>query len=255
MTALRNPAVESISAFFPCYNDAPTIASVVTVAHSTLSRLGVDFEIIVIDDGSSDRSRQILDELVAHFPRLRVIEHAANRGYGGALLSGFGAATKQWVFYTDGDAQFDPGELEDLVKEASATVDVVQGWKIKRADNWQRALIGRVYHHGVAHLFGLRIRDTDCDFRLIRKALLDRVQLRHTSGVICVEMVRKFQDAGARFVEVGVHHYPRVHGHSQFFRFSRVFRTLWDLSWLWLRLVVLRGEWLGGVSRRLRRGA
>jgi glycosyltransferase involved in cell wall biosynthesis len=234
-----NPDVTSISAFFPCYNDAPTIASVVIVAYSTLERLGVDFEVIVVDDGSTDRSREILHELSEHFTRLRVVEHEANRGYGGALLSGFSHASRQWVFYTDGDAQFDPGELELLVKEASGQVDVVQGWKIRRADNWRRVLIGRIYHHGVAHLFGLRIRDTDCDFRLIRKALLDRVRLTHSSGVICVEMVRKFQDAGAHFVEVPVHHYPRTHGHSQFFRFSRVFRTLWDLVWLWVRIVAL----------------
>lgn len=235
-----NPAVQSLSAFFPCYNDGPTIASVVTIAQATLERLGVDFEIIVIDDGSTDRSREILHELTAHFPRLRVVEHEANRGYGGALLSGFAAATKQWVFYTDGDAQFDPGEVEMLVKEATDAVDVVQGWKIRRADNWRRVLIGKVYHHGVAHLFGLRIRDTDCDFRLIRRSLLERVRLTHSSGVICVEMVRKFQDAGARFVEVAVHHYPRTHGRSQFFRPSQVFRTLWDLAWLWVRLVVVK---------------
>ena len=233
-----NPAVESISAFFPCYDDAPTIASVVTVAYAALQRLGVDFEIIVIDDGSTDRSREILHTLRELMPALRVVEHEANRGYGGALLSGFSSATKQWVFYTDGDAQFDPGELESLVKEATDDVDVVQGWKIRRADNWGRAVIGRIYHHGVAHLFRLGIRDTDCDFRLIRRALLDRVTLTHTSGVICVEMVRKFQDAGARFVEVPVHHYPRTHGHSRFFRPARVFQTLVDLAKLWVRLVV-----------------
>src|SRR5687768_11202272 len=97
-----NPDVEGISAFFPCYNDGPTIASVVTVAHGTLDRLGVDFGIIVIDDGSTDRSREILHTLREHLPRVRVIEHPENRGYGGVLLTGFGAATKQWVFYTDG---------------------------------------------------------------------------------------------------------------------------------------------------------
>src|SRR5437867_8509926 len=93
-----NPAVEGISAFFPCYNDGPTIASVVTVAQSTLERLGVDYDITVVDDGSSDRGPEILAELMRHFPRLRVVTHAENQGYGGALLSGFDAATKQWVF-------------------------------------------------------------------------------------------------------------------------------------------------------------
>src|SRR5947209_17009715 len=134
--------------------------------------VGVDFEVIVVDDGSTDRSRQILHELMDHFPRLRLVEHDGNRGYGGALQSGFAAATKDWVFYTDGDGQYDPGEIELLVKEATEGVDVVQGWKIRRGDSWKRALIGRVYHHGVAHLFRLHIRDVDCDFRLIRRAVI-----------------------------------------------------------------------------------
>ena len=99
-----------------------------------------------------------------------MVTHEHNRGYGGALLSGFAASTKQWVFYTDGDGQFDPAELELLVRRASADVDVVQGYKLRRADGILRAVIGRVYHRFVKFMFGLRIRDTDCDFRLIRRA-------------------------------------------------------------------------------------
>ena len=152
--------------------------------------------------------------------------HETNRGYGGALLSGFAAATRQWVFYTDGDAQFDPTELALLVDAAADDVDVVQGYKIRRADNLARRVIGRVYHRFVSFVFGLQIRDTDCDFRLIRKSALDRITLVHTTGVICVELVRKLQDAGARFVEVPVHHYAREHGQSQFFRFTRVASSL-----------------------------
>ena len=133
---------------------------------------------------------------------------------------------KQWVFYTDGDGQFDPAELELLVHHASDDVDVVQGYKLRRADNVMRRVIGRVYHKFVALFFGLEIRDTDCDFRLIRSSALDRVHLEHTTGVICVELVRKLQDSGARFTEVGVHHYRRVHGKSEFFRLGAVVRTL-----------------------------
>ena len=147
---------------------------------------------------------------------------------------------RQWVFYTDGDAEFDPTELELLVAKAGEQVDVVQGYKIRRADGALRALIGRAYHHVVSIAFGLRIRDTDCDFRLIRRDLLDRVVLVHTTGVICVELVRKLQDAGARFTEVGVHHYRRVYGSSQFFRLPAVLGTLRDLASMWVELVVLR---------------
>lgn len=235
-----NPAVESISAFFPCYNDEATIGSMVNLAFVTMDKVGVDGEVIVIDDGSTDGSPHVLKELRDEQPRLRVVTHEQNRGYGGALLSGFASATKQWVFYTDGDAQFDPAELELLVARAGPDVDVVQGYKLSRADNLARRVIGRVYHRFVAFMFGLKIRDTDCDFRLIRASVLDRIQLEHSSGVICVELVRKLQDAGARFVEVPIHHYPRLHGQSQFFRVSAVARSLWDLAGLWVRLVVLR---------------
>jgi glycosyltransferase involved in cell wall biosynthesis len=207
-----NPAVESISAFFPCYNDEAPIASMVNLAFMTIDKVGAEGEVIVINDGSSDDSAHVLKELSDEHARLRVVTHDQNRGYGGALLSGFASATYQWVFYTDGDAQFDPAELELLVARAGPEVDVVQGYKIRRADNLTRKIIGRVYHRFVSFMFGLHIRDTDCDFRLIRKAMLDEVHLEHSTGVICVELVRKLQDAGARFVEVPVHHYPRLHG-------------------------------------------
>jgi glycosyltransferase involved in cell wall biosynthesis len=235
-----NPAVESISAFFPCFDDEPTIGSMVNLAFSTIEKVGADGDVIVINDGSTDGSAYVLKELADLHPRMRVVTHENNRGYGGALLSGFAAATQQWVFYTDGDAQFDPSELELLVRAARDDIDVVQGYKIRRADSIVRRVIGRVYHRFVALLFGLRIRDTDCDFRLIRAAALDRVQLVHTSGVICVELVRKLQDSGAHFVEVPVHHYPRVYGQSQFFRPSQVISSLIDLAGLFVRLVVLR---------------
>jgi glycosyltransferase involved in cell wall biosynthesis len=213
-----NRAVESVSAYFPCYNDEATIGTMVEAAASTLDRIGADGEIIVVNDGSSDGSERVLKHLTETEPRLRVVTHEHNRGYGGALLSGFGAATKQWVFYTDGDGQFDPTELELLVARATDDIDVVQGYKLNRADNVARRAIGRVYHRFVSFV----------------------VRLEKTTGVICVELVRTLQDVGAKFVEVGVHHYPRVYGRSQFFKLSSVARTLWDLAKLWVQLVVLR---------------
>ena len=236
-----NPAVEAVSVFFPCYNDEATIASMVRLAVSTFARVGVcDADVTVVDDGSFDNSPKVLAELSSEEPLLRVVTHDENRGYGGALLSGFANATKQWVFYTDGDGQFDPSELELLVRHASDDVDVVQGYKLRRADGVLRRVIGRVYHRFVAFFFGLRIRDTDCDFRLIRRSSLDQIELVHTTGGICVELVRKLQDSGARFTEVGVHHYRRVYGKSEFFRLGAILRTLSGLAGLWVRLVLLR---------------
>ncbi len=236
-----NPAVEAVSVFFPCYNDEATIAGMVDVAVATLKQIGVrDAEVIVVNDGSTDGSAALLEKVMAREPLLRVITHDRNRGYGGALLSGFAAASRQWVFYTDGDGQFDAAELALLVQRASDDIDIVQGYKLRRADGFVRTVIGRVYHRFVKLMFGLKIHDTDCDFRLIRHAALDRVTLVHTTGVICVELVRKLQDTGARFTEVGVHHYRRVHGTSEFFRVGAIVRTLRDLAGLWVQMVVLR---------------
>ena len=231
-----NPAVRSISAFFPCYNDEATIASIVTIALATLEHVGAEGDVVVVDDGSADGSARVLAELAAGEPRLRVVTHEANRGYGGALLSGFATAKREWVFYTDGDAQYDPAELALLVAAAGDDVDVVQGYKLRRSDNFARRIIGRLYHRFVAAAFRIRIRDTDCDFRLIRRAALDRIELTHTTGVICVELVCKLQQTGARVREVGVHHYARVYGRSEFFRLSAVARTLRDLGVLWVKL-------------------
>jgi glycosyltransferase involved in cell wall biosynthesis len=234
----RNPEVRALSVFFPCYNDADSIGGMVTGARAALVDSVDDFEIVVVDDGSRDDSLRVLRALSATVPELRIVEHEVNRGYGGALLSGFAACTRQWVFYTDGDAQYDPGELVRCIDAATADIDIVQGYKLGRGDPWYRKVIGRVYHHVVRALFGLRVRDVDCDFRLIRRELVERVELTSTSGVICVEMMRRFQDVGARFTEVGVSHHFRPHGRSQFFRVSAIARSARQLAGLWWRIVV-----------------
>ena len=238
--AVTNPAVASVSAFFPCYNDELSISKMVIDARAALADRVGDFEIIVVDDGSADGSLQVLKTLQSTVPELRIVHHESNRGYGGALISGFAASTKEWVFYTDGDAQYDASELVRCIDAATAATDVVQGWKIGRGDSWYRKVIGRTYHHVVKLLFHLHVRDTDCDFRLIRRSLLDRVELTSTSGVICVEMMRRFEEAGATFVEVGVSHHFRPHGKSQFFRLPAIARSVRQLVELWWHLVVRR---------------
>ena len=168
-----NPAVSSISAFFPCYNDGKTIESMVRSVLMALEKCVDDFEIIVVDDGSADESPRCSPRSPTSW-RIRVVTHDVNRGYGGALISGFGAATKEWVFYTDGDAQYDATELTDLVDAATDSIDLVQGVKIGRGDPLHRRVIGRVYHHGVKFAFRLKVHDTDCDFRLIRRSAVPR---------------------------------------------------------------------------------
>jgi glycosyltransferase involved in cell wall biosynthesis len=230
-----------LSVFFPAYNDSGTIASLVITALQTARRLTPDFEVIVVNDGSADATGEIADELARTYPEVRVVHHPRNRGYGGALRSGFAAATREIVFYTDGDAQYDPAEMETLWAALTDEVDLVNGYKISRSDPLHRIVIGRTYHHTVKLLFGLRVRDVDCDFRLMRRAIFDRVSLYKNSGVICLEMMKKIQDAGFRIAEVPVHHYHRTHGRSQFFNFRRLFKTAVDVGRLWFALVV-RGD-------------
>lgn len=230
----------TITAFFPCYGDAGTIASMVVLAERTLRQVTDDWEIVVVNDASPDHAAEVLAELSARYPRLRVVTHPTNRGYGGALRSGLASATKELVFYTDGDAQYDPRELTRLVGALGSDVEVVNGYKLFRGDGPVRAVVGRIYHRVVSTAFGLRIRDVDCDFRLIRRQALEGIELDSTSGTICVELIKKLQDNGARFAEVGVNHYDRPFGSSQFFRPGRVARTLVQLGRLWWRLVVRR---------------
>ncbi len=227
----------SVSAFFPCYNDSGTIASMVVVTDRTLRSVTDDYEIIVVSDGSPDHSSEVLEELAARYPRLRIVTHERNRGYGGALRSGFANATKELVFYTDGDAQYDPRELTLLLPKMVEGVDVVNGYKISRSDPLHRIIIGRLYHQIVKTVFGLRLRDVDCDFRLIRRSVFDTVQIKSNSGVICLELMKKIQDAGFTVVEVPVHHYHRAYGKSQFFNFRRIWRVAAGVWGLWRELV------------------
>jgi glycosyltransferase involved in cell wall biosynthesis len=227
-----------LTVFFPAYNDSGTIASMVIAAVQTASRLTPDFEVLVINDGSSDATAEVADELARLYPQVRIVHHEKNRGYGGALRSGFSSATKDFIFYTDGDAQYDPREMARLWERMADGVDMVNGYKISRSDPLHRILIGRIYHHTVKTLFGLRVRDVDCDFRLLRRSIFDRVSLEKSSGVICLEMMKKITDAGFRIVEVPVHHYHRAYGKSQFFNFGRIFRTGIDVFRLWWGLVV-----------------
>ncbi len=237
-----------LTVFFPAYNDSGTIASLVISARTTAQKLTQDFEIIVVNDGSADHTAEIADELAHTYPEVRVIHHPRNRGYGGALRSGFSGATKELIFYTDGDAQYDPAELEQLWPKMVRGVDVVNGYKISRSDPMHRIIIGRVYHHTVKRLFGLKVRDVDCDFRLIRRRVFERITLEHNSGVICLELMKKLTDAGCVIAEVPVHHYHRAFGKSQFFNFRRLAHTARDVFKLWVKLVIVGAHRKGTAS-------
>ena len=229
----------SITAFFPCYNDAQTIADLVVEADRQLQMLTIDYEIIVVNDGSSDNSAEVLRTLHTRVPRLKVITHDRNRGYGGALRSGFANATKDFVFYTDGDGQYDVKELSVLLMLMTDDTHFVNGIKMTRQDPSYRVHIGNLHRFVMRWSFWLPVNDVDCDYRLIRRSILDRIELRSNSGSICVELVKNAQRAGAEFREVSVHHYARKWGESQFFRPGRILRTYLDLAGIWLQLMVV----------------
>lgn len=238
---MRNPGPKppsGLSVFFPAYNDSGTIASLVILALRTARRLTPDYEVIVVNDGSADGTPEVLEELARVFPQVRIVTHERNRGYGGALRTGFAAATREIVFYTDGDAQYDPTEMEALWRRFGDDVDLVNGYKISRSDPLHRIVMGRFYHHIVSMLFGLEVRDVDCDFRMMRRSIFDTVHLEKNSGVICLEMMKKITDGGFRIAEVPVHHYHRAYGKSQFFNFGRLYRTAIDVMKLWYSLVI-----------------
>jgi glycosyltransferase involved in cell wall biosynthesis len=230
--------LSSVTAFFPCYNDAGTIPTMILRALQALPQVTDDYEVIVINDGSSDDSAQVLDALAARFEHVRVMHRECPSGYGGVLKGGFAAANKDWIFYTDGDAQYDARELVLLAAQVRDDVDMVNGYKIKRHDPFHRIVIGLLYQYFVKIMFGLVIRDVDCDFRLMRRSIFDHVRLESTTGTITFEMVKKIQDAGYKIIEVPVHHWYRQYGQSQFFNFPRIFRTLVALSDWWWRLVI-----------------
>ncbi len=230
--------VPSISVFFPCYNDEKSIGKLVDDAFATLRELTNDYEVIVVDDGSKDKSREVLQGLAYKYSQLKLVFHEKNTGYGGALQSGFKNATKDLVFYTDGDGQYDVKELPILYSLMTDDVDFVNGIKMGRSDATYRIIVGNLYSAVIRWSFWLPIVDVDCDFRLIRQEIVKKMNLTVTSGAICVELVKKAQKAGARFRQVSVHHYERLHGSSQFFRIDRIFHTFWELGTLWIKLML-----------------
>lgn len=240
MKKLEFSEKDSLSIFFPCYNDAQTIKTLVENSFLTLRKILSDFEIIVIDDKSEDNSRQVLLNLKKRYPKLKLIFHEKNQGYGGVLRSGFNNTTKNLIFYTDGDGQYDVKELPILLKLMTDDVNFINGIKMTRHDYTYRIIIGNLYSFIMRWMFALPIYDVDCDFRLIRREIIQKIHLNSNSGSICVELVKKSQRAGAKFRQVSVHHLERKFGQSQFFRPNHILFTLLELVTLWLNLIVIK---------------
>lgn len=201
----------TLSVFFPCYNEALNLQGLVLEAIQVLDSLVRKYEVLIINDGSNDKTGLVADKLSKEYENVRVIHHKKNRGYGAALISGFKHSAYEWVFFTDGDHQFFLYEIETLLSHNDG-YELVIGYRAARQDPWHRILYGYTWTQFVRLLFGLKIRDINCAFKLIKKKVLDTVDLHSSGAMINTELMVRTKLRGARVKQVGVSHRPRRHG-------------------------------------------
>ncbi|GAC1490980.1 MAG: hypothetical protein NVS1B1_08510 [Candidatus Limnocylindrales bacterium] len=233
-----------LSVFFPAKDEAENVEVVVRDALRILPGVADRFEVTVVDDGSTDGTGLIADRLAAEDPRVRVIHHATNRGYGGAVRSGLLAAAEPYVFYTDGDQQFDLADLPRLIARIGEA-DVVAGYRLKRMDPRRRLVVAWVYNRLIRTMFGVGVRDVDCAYKLFRRDVFTRVPLArvHSNGAFfSPELLITLRAAGVRIVEVGVPHYPRTKGAPKGAPPKVILRAIRDLLLLRLSLWIRPGS-------------
>ena len=206
-------AKHSISVFFPCYNEQDNIEALVRKAWSVLNNLTDDFEIIIINDGSSDNTKAIADKLSHDLNSVRAIHHTQNTGYGGALQSGFKNASKELVFYTDGDGQFDIAELKDILPLIDQC-DIVSCYRTNRQDRLLRKINAWAWNRLVCFLFKLKIKDIDCAFKLYKRKIFDDIIILSTGALVDTEILARAAAKGYTIKQTGVRHYPRTAGKS-----------------------------------------
>lgn len=223
------PELESISVFFPCYNEAGNLRRVYESASEVFKRLKLDYEIILVNDGSTDGTAQIANAIAAGDPRVRVIHHPHNLGYGSALQSGFRAATKALVFYTDGDGQFSLDELPPLIP-LMTRYDIVSCFRLNRQDGLMRRVNAWCWTTLVCLVFRLKIKDINCAFKLYKRRVFDGMDLQSTGALINAEILARASRRGFTVTQVGVHHFPRTQGHQTGSNFAVIFRALGELA-------------------------
>ena len=234
--------------FFPAYNEEENVVETIRRALDEVGPL-VDgsIEVLVIDDGSSDRTLELARAEASGDPRITVF-HQANRGYGGALRAGFENARGELIGFSDGDLQFDLKEMARLLERLdnpAKPVDVVIGYRIKRRDPPHRIFIAKTYNAIASVVFGLRVRDIDCAMKLFRREVFDGLPLTTDSPFLSAELLIKLHARGERIAQVGVNHYPRAAGTNTGASFRKILRTFRDIGRLRWKLWVRRGEALG----------
>jgi glycosyltransferase involved in cell wall biosynthesis len=229
--------VHSLTAFFPCFNEAGSIRPLTEKAINVLRSICDDYEILLIDDGSSDGTSQLADDLSREYRAVRVIHHPYNKGYGAALQSGFRAATKEYVFYTDGDGQFDLAELPPLLP-LMHQFDIVSAYRLNRQEGFIRKFNAFCWTKLVGFLFHLKLKDIDCAFKVYKRSLFDEIEMISTGALIDTEILARFRQKGYTIAQVGVHHYPRIAGKATGANIKVILRAFREL--LQLRKKILQ---------------
>ena len=222
------PELESISVFFPCYNEEGNLRRVYESASEVLKRMQIDYEIILVNDGSTDGTAQIANAIAAGDPRVRVIHHPKNLGYGSALQSGFRAATKALVFYTDGDGQFSLDELPPLIPVMKQH-DIVSCFRLNRQDGLMRRLNAWCWTTLVGCVFGFKLKDINCAFKLYKCSVFAGMDLQSTGALINAEILSRATRRGCAITQIGVHHFPRTQGRQTGSNFTVIFRAFGEL--------------------------
>lgn len=227
--------MQSISAVLPAYNEEANIARTARAVAEVMERLGIQYEVIVVDDGSRDRTADVTRELAAENPNIRLVQHKTNQGYGSALATGFGAATKEFIFMTDGDAQFDVSEITKLLPLLDEA-DLALGYRSPRRDPFIRKANAFGWNVLGTLLFGYVARDVDCAFKLFRRSVLDVVQVESRGATYSLEFLVRARRNGFRIREVPVKHLPRVAGRQTGARLDVIVRAFRELIAFWSRL-------------------
>lgn len=203
--------LKSVTVFYPCYNEEANVERTTLAALKAFGRVAEDFEVIIVNDGSRDRTGEVADRLAREYPQVRAAHNNPNRGYGGALQRGFREATKDYVFYTDGDGQFDFEEI-DLLIPLMSRYDIVSAYRLDRKDPFLRKVNAFCWTTLVNTLFRLWLRDIDCAFKIYPRKLFDEIEMKSTGALIDTEILARAKRLGYTIGQVGVHHYPRTAG-------------------------------------------
>lgn len=228
--------IKSLSVFFPAFNEEKNIQSTIEDAVAVLKTLPLEWEILVINDGSKDNTAGEVEELIKKYPQVRLINHDGNKGYGRALKTGFTEAKYPWVVFADSDSQFKFEEVKKML-EKTDEADVILGYRLNRADPFQRRIFTWGWKMLAMIVLGLNVRDYSCGFKMIKKSVFESIlPINSEEKVTQIEMLIKAKRKGYKFAEVGVHHYPRIHGVPTGANLAVVIKSFVDMMRLWQEL-------------------